>query len=165
MFFSLEKGNFYQKHWQTLFLINFAEKNEGQETSNFWPLCKKAIFSTSKYQLICSLRKFFCLKNVSKHSFWSIWTRENKVRKLQIFDQNYNLAPLQKGKFCKFLKSIFFSVGKVIFYQKHWQTLFLINLAQKSDGQETSNFWPKSWTNHFANNANFWTSKYQLFVV
>ena len=100
MFCSLEKVIFYQKHWQTLFLINFVQKIEGQETSNFWPkewtnrFAKKAIFSTSKYQLICSLLNFFSLKNVSKHSFWSIWTRKNEVRKRQIFDQNYNLTPL-----------------------------------------------------------------------
>jgi len=34
----------------------------------------------------------------------------------------------------------FFSLEKLIFYQEHCQTLFLINLAEKSEGKETSNF-------------------------
>ena len=74
-FFSLKKLIFYQEHCQTLFLINFAKKSEGKETSNFgsklWtnPFAKITNFSTSKYQLICSLEKVFCVKNVIKHYF------------------------------------------------------------------------------------------------
>ena len=51
--------------------------------------------------------------------------------------------------------SMLFSSEKLIFYQEHCQTPFLINLAEKSEGKETSNVWPKSWTNTFAKNANF----------
>ena len=39
-----------------------------------------------------------------------------------------------------FLKPMFCSLEKVIFYQKHWQTLFMINFTEKIEGQETSNF-------------------------
>ena len=52
-----------------------AEKSEGKETSNVlpksWtnPFAKKANFSTFNYQLICSVEKVFCVKNVSKPSF------------------------------------------------------------------------------------------------
>ena len=36
--------------------------------------------------------------------------------------------------------NVFFSLEDLIFYQGHCQTLFLINLAEKSEGKETSNF-------------------------
>ena len=35
---------------------------------------------------------------------------------------------------------VFFSPEKLILYQKHCQTLFLINLPFKIEGKETSNF-------------------------
>ena len=35
--------------------------------------------------------------------------------------------------------NVFFSLEKVILYQGHYQTLFLINLAEKREGKETSN--------------------------
>ena len=56
----------------------------------------------------------------------------------------------------------FFSLQKLIFYQEHCQILFLIHFTKKSEGKETWNFWQKLWTNPFAKNANFSTSKYQL---
>ena len=148
-FFSLEKPFLYPKNCQTFFLINLAEESEGKETSNFWPkswtnpFAKNANFSTSKYQLICRLEKDFCVRNVSEHSFWTIWTRKSKVSKLQIFDPKYELL-CKKWKFCNFLIPLFFSLEKLIFYQEHYQTLFMMKLAEKSEGKETSNFWPKS---------------------
>ena len=36
--------------------------------------------------------------------------------------------------------NVVFRVEKVIFYQENCQTIFFINLAEKSEGKETSNF-------------------------
>ena len=44
----------------------------------------------------------------------------------------------------------------------NYETLFLISLAEKSEGKETWNFWLKSWTDPFAKNANFSTSNYHF---
>ena len=121
--FSLEKPFLYPKNCQTFFLINLAEESEGKETSNFWPkswtnpFAKNANFSTSKYQLICRLEKDFCVRNVSEHSFWTIWTRKSKVSKLQIFDPKYELL-CKKWKFCNFLISLFFQSGKAYFLSR-----------------------------------------------
>ena len=60
---------------------------------------------------------------------------------------------------------MFFSLENRIFYQEDCQTLFLNNLAKKNEGKETSNFWPKSWTNPFAKNADFSTYSYQLICI
>ena len=123
VFFSLEKPFLYPENCQTFFLINLAEESEGKETSNFWPkswtnpFAKNANFSTSKYQLICRLEKDFCVRNVSEHSFWTIWTRKSKVSKLQIFDPRYELL-CKKWKFCNFLISIFFQSGKAYFLSR-----------------------------------------------
>ena len=57
------------------------------------------IFQLPTYQLICSLEKDFCVKNVYKHSFWTIWTRKKETRKLQIFDQNYGLTLCKNANF------------------------------------------------------------------
>ena len=121
--FSLEKPFLYPKNCQTFFLINLAEESEGKETSNFWPkswtnpFAKNANFSTSKYQLICRLEKDFCVRNVSEHSFWTIWTRKSKVSKLQIFDPKYELL-CKKWKFCNFLIPLFFQSGKAYFLSR-----------------------------------------------
>ena len=123
VFFSLEKPFLYPKNCQTFFLINLAEESEGKETSNFWPkswtnpFAKNANFSTSKYQLICRLEKDFCVRNVSEHSFWTIWTRKSKVSKLQIFDPKYELL-CKKWKFCNFLIPLFFQSGKAYFLSR-----------------------------------------------
>ena len=58
--------------------------------------------------------------------------------------------------------SMFFSLEKLILYQEHCQTLFLMNLAEKSEGKETTNLLSKSWTNPFGKSANVSTPKYEL---
>ena len=53
-------------------------------------------------------------------------------------------------------------VKELIFYQEHCQRLFLMNLAEKSEGKETTNLLSKSSTNPFGKNANVSTPKYEL---
>ena len=50
-------------------------------------------------------------------------------------------------------------VKELIFYQEHCQRLFLMNLAEKSEGKESTNLLSKSWTNPFGNVS---TPKYEL---
>ena len=70
--------------------------------------------------------------------------------------------PFVKIKILQLLISTFYWSKKLFFYQGHCQTLYLINMAEKSEGKETSNFWSKSSTNPFAKKANFSTSNYRL---
>ena len=56
---------------------------------------------------------------------------------------------------------VFFSQEELIFYQEYCKTFFFIYLAEKSEGKETSKFWPKSWSYPFPKNANFSTSNCQ----
>ena len=51
-----------------------------------------------------------------------------------------------------------------MFYQEHCQTLFLINLAEKSEDKQTSKFLPKSWTKPLEKSANFQLPKINYFV-
>ena len=59
------------------------------------------------------------------------------------FNQKCELTPFIKMQILQLSNiNVFFfvRVEKVIFYQEHCQAFFLINLAEKSEGQETSNF-------------------------
>ena len=52
------------------------------------------------------------------------------------------------GNFTTFLYRCFYSPGRVVFYHKRYQTLFLglFNLKKR---KKISKFWPKPWTNPF----------------
>ena len=146
----------------------FAREKWNKETSNFWliswtnPIAKSANFSTSKYQLICRLEKgFLCQERFWTLSFNNL-NQKKRGEETSIFDQKYELSPFVKIKILQLLISTFYWSKKLFFYQGHCQTLYLINMAEKSEGKETSNFWSKSSTNPFAKKANFSTSNYQL---
>ena len=59
---------------------------------------------------------------------------------------------------------MFCTLEKVIFYQEHCQTLFLINLAEKGEGKGTSNVWTKSCANYLQKMQTFQVSNINLFV-
>ena len=77
-FCSLEKVFLCQEWHQIHFLINLKEKYQGEETS----FQKMQVFHLSKIKVFSGNKRLFSIKNVAKHSFRSIWTRKNKVRKL-----------------------------------------------------------------------------------
>ena len=67
--------------------------------------------------------------------------------------------------FCKnanvstFWKWPFYSLERLVFSLKHYLDVFQGVFSIKTDMQESSDFWPKSWVNPFCKNANlstFW---------
>ena len=64
-----------------------------------------------------------------------------------MFDQNHGLAPLENIQFFPFMKYIFYSQARPLFYLEHLQTSFLGLFSIKTNNEESSNFSPKSWVN------------------
>ena len=54
------------------------------------------ILELSNIDVFSVKKSSFSIKNIAKHSFSSIWPRKVKVKKLQSFDQNHGVTPIQK---------------------------------------------------------------------
>ena len=97
--------------------------------------------------------------------FEIIQQKNSKVKKFQICEQNHRLTPLEKCKFCNFLISMILLSTEAIFLSRSRWTTFSINLANKSQGEEISNFWSKPWSNPFGKMQILQTSYINNFLV
>ena len=142
-------------------MINLRERSQSEETSNLWPkswtnpFAKNANFQPFKYQRFCSLESF--LYQECRQTLFLIDYNQNKQGEetSNFWPRSWTNPFAKNGNFLTFKYQRFCSLEKVFLYQEWHQIHFLINLKEKYQGEETSNFWPKSWTNFFARDVNF----------
>ena len=98
----------------------WSEKKENEKISNFWPkpwtnlLAENANFATFLIQYFyCVERLIFYLER-----YVPIWSKKQRIKTFQIFDQNHGLTPWQKCKFCIFFKLILWSSTKAYFLSR-----------------------------------------------
>ena len=60
--------------------------------------------------------------------------------KVQIFDPNHGLTPLQNCKFFDFLKMTIYSLERLVFSLKRYLQVFQGVFSRKTEMDETSNF-------------------------
>ena len=78
------------------------------------------------------------------------------MKKLQLFDQNHGLSPLQICQFCLFFKSMFILFRKACFLRRTSPNTFSRRILIKRNVNKISNFWPKPRTNPFGKMPILW---------
>ena len=145
---------------QTLFLISLNKNSQGEESPKFgakpWtrPFGKFNFFTLL---IFCSLellllyrsfssflmlmfwnRKDMFISRMSPSTFFIIWRKKTQVKEISIFIKAWTnpfgeIQILHISDFSVFVKYLFS-------YQEYHQTLFLINLNQKSQGKKLKLF-------------------------
>ena len=87
------------------------------------------------------------------------------MKKLQLFDQNHGLSPLEKCQFCVLFKCMFVLSWKARFVMRTSPNTFsqfmhetkrFLSLCMKRNVNKISNFSPKPWTSHFGKMPILW---------
>ena len=85
--------------------------------------------------------------------------------KVELFNQNHGLTPLQKLKFFEFLKMTFYSLERLVLSLKHYLEVFQGVFSIKTDMHGSSIFLPKSLVNPFAKMHIFCLFENDVFIV
>ena len=85
------------------------------------------------------------------------------MKKLQLFDQNHGLSPLQKCQFCLPFKSMFILSRKAYCLTRTSPYTFSGCILHKTKRSQNFNFWWKPWTNPFAKKAVLWVFQTDVF--
>ena len=81
------------------------------------------------------------------------------MKKLQLFDQNHGLSPLQKYQFCRLFKYMFILSKSACFLTRTSPNTFSACILHKTKRKQNYNFWPTLWTNPFGKMPILWVFK------
>ena len=103
---------FYLEYQQKIFLGLFCPKTNYGKNSNFWPkpwtLQNFEFFTLFKKKILYLKESLLFYLEYQQTIFLGLFPQKQTMEKIQIFDQNHALTPLQKFEFCHFLKRHFY---------------------------------------------------------